>query len=144
MLIPPLPDGQVAILATVGEDGPVAIPVSAIRRRGPDRLLIALAGRRASVTRMRADPRVGVSLTGPGVALAIEGTARIVADPLPGAENMVAVEIEVRNAWDARSRTTAVDDGIRWHWTDRESADRHEAVLAALDAFNDGIEARTA
>src|SRR5512141_2926674 len=52
-VLPALPPGAVAILATVGPAGPVAIPVSAVLRAGPRDLLLGLAGRRGSLVRLR-------------------------------------------------------------------------------------------
>lgn len=130
--IPELPPGVVAILATVGPDGPVAIPVSALRRTARGRLLVGLARTRGSTARLRADPRCAVSLNAPGTSLCIEGVARVAADPLPGLEGMVAFEIAARRVRDARGPATEVDGSIPWHWTTDEAAARHRAVLAAL------------
>jgi flavin reductase (DIM6/NTAB) family NADH-FMN oxidoreductase RutF len=136
--IPELPEGIVAVLATVGEAGPVAIPVSALLRSGPDRLLFALAGTRASVARLRADPRAAASLNGPRMSLCVEGVARLAADPLPGAERMVAFELAAHRIRDARGPATEVDEGIRWRWTSEEAAERHAAVMAALADLSRG------
>ncbi len=141
--IPDLPGDLVAVLASVGPDGPVAIPVSAIWRRDAGGLLLALARRRATVARLRADPRAALSLNGRGFSLCIEGDARIAADPLPGAENMIAFAVEIRRAWDARGAATEIDSGIRWRWTEPEAARRHVRVLGALaDLAGDGGPAR--
>jgi flavin reductase (DIM6/NTAB) family NADH-FMN oxidoreductase RutF len=136
--IPELPEGIVAVLATVGRDGPAAIPVSALLRAGPDRLLLALARTRGSVARLRADPRCAVSLNGPGMSRCLEGTARVAADPLPGADFMVAFELRAERIRDARGPATEVDEGIRWRWTTAEAAERHAAVMAALAALSRG------
>lgn len=133
--IPELPEGIVAVLATVGPAGPVAIPVSALLRGGPDRLRFALARTRGSVARLREDPRAAVSLNGPGIALVIEGRAAVAADPLPGAEFMAAFELAASRIRDARGPATEVDDGIRWRWTTPEAAARHAAVMDALAAL---------
>ena len=133
--IPELPEGIVAVLATVGASGPVAIPVSALLRAGPARLLFALARTRGSVARLRDDPRAAVSLHAPGMSLCVEGVARVAADPLPGAGRMVAFSLEAGRIRDARGPATEVDDGIRWRWTDDEAAERHAAVMAALAAL---------
>lgn len=130
--LPEFPPGQVAILATVGPGGPAAIPVSALLRCGPRELLLALAARRGSLARLRAEPRVALSLSGPGFCLAVEGTAAVAADPLPGAQNMVAVRVCAEVVRDTRGPATAVDDGIRWRWTTGESEARHRGVLGAL------------
>lgn len=133
--IPGLPRDLVAILATVGAEGPVAIPVSAVHHGGEGRLLLALARRRAAVERLRHDPRAGLSLNGPGFSLSVVGEARVAADPLPGAESMIAYAIHVHRSWDARGPATEIDAGIRWRWTDPEAAERHDTVLAALAAL---------
>lgn len=133
--IPELPEGIVAVLATLGPSGPVAIPVSALLRAGPDRLLFALAQTRGSTARLRTDPRAAVSVNGPGLSLCVEGVARIAADPLPGAEFMVAFRLEAERVRDARGPATEVDEGIRWRWTTEEAAARHRTVMAALAAL---------
>jgi Pyridoxamine 5'-phosphate oxidase len=133
--IPELPAGIVAVLATTGPAGPAAIPVSALLRAGPSRVLFALAATRGSVARLRDDPRAALSLNGPGMSLCAEGVAELVADPLPGAAHMVAFRLEVARLRDARGPFTEVDEGIRWRWTADEAAARHAAVMAALAAL---------
>lgn len=133
--LPEFPPGLVAVLATVGPRGPVAIPVSALLRCGAHELLLALAGRRGSLARLRDEPRVALSLSGPGFCLAVEGEARVEADPLPGAENMVGVRVRADVVRDTCGPSTAVDAGIRWRWTTGESETRHRRVLAALAAL---------
>jgi hypothetical protein len=133
--IPELPEGIVGVLATVGPAGPAAIPVSAVLRAGGDRLLFALAVTRGSTARLRGDPRAAMSLNGPGMSLCVEGLARPAADPLPGAEFMVAFRLEAERVRDARGAATEVDEGIRWRWTTGEAAERHAAVMAALEAL---------
>jgi hypothetical protein len=135
--IPELPEGIVAVLATVGPSGPVAIPVSAMVRAGPARVLFALAASRGSVARLRADGRAALSVNGPGLSLCAEGVAAIAADPLPGAEHMVAFRFEAARLRDARGPFTEVDEGIRWRWTADDAAVRHAAVMAALAALRD-------
>lgn len=132
-VLPVLPPGAVAILATVGPAGPVAIPVSAVLRAGPRDLLLGLAGRRGSLVRLRDDPRVAVSLAGPGFCLAVEGRAAVAADPLPGAERMVAVGVRAAVIRDTRGPATEVDAGMRWRWTDEAAGARHRDVMAALE-----------
>jgi hypothetical protein len=138
LAIPELPEGIVAVLATVGPAGPAAIPVSALLREGPERLLFALARTRGSVARLREEPRAAVALNGPGLSVCAEGVARVAADPLPGAEFMVAYRFEARRLRDARGPATEVDDGIRWRWTTEEAAARHAVVMAALAALREG------
>ncbi len=132
MTLPEFPAGQVAVLATVGADGPVPIPVSAIHRVDDHRLLLALGRRRATLTRLRAEPRVGLSLSGPAFSVSAVGRARVVADPLPGAAHVAAVLVQVSAAWDARGAATEVEAGIEWRWTAPDAAGRHAVVLHAL------------
>jgi hypothetical protein len=131
--IPALPADMVAILASTGEAGPVAIPVSAVHRRDPRCLLLALSRRRETVGRLRRDPRASLSLNGPGLSLCVAGEAHVVADPLPGADFMIAFAVAVDRVWDARGPATDIDAGIRWHWTDPEAGRRHAMVLRALE-----------
>lgn len=130
--LPDLPPGTVVILATVGGSGPAAIPVSAVLRTGPRLLLLGLAARRGSLTRLREDPRVALSVAGAGFCVEVAGEAEVAADPLPGAEGMVAVRVRARTVRDVRGPATEVDAGIRWRWTDRAADERHRLVLAAL------------
>ncbi len=137
LTLPDFPRDMVAILATVGPRGPVAIPVSAVLRSGPRAVLLGLAARRGSLVRLRADPRVALSLSGPGFCLAVEGEAAVAADPLPGVERMVAVAVRAAAIRDARGSFTEVDAGMSWRWTDGASGARHRAVMAALARLAD-------
>jgi Pyridoxamine 5'-phosphate oxidase len=125
----------VAILATVGEDGPWAIPVSALRRAGEDRVLLALARTRRSLARLRVDPRVALALIGDGFSLTATGPAHVVADPLPGAEFMAAVEVRAERLESTLGAHTVVHAGIAWGWRDAASDARHRQVLSALAAL---------
>lgn len=111
------------------------MPVSALHRLDARRLLVALARRRASLTRLRGDPRVGMSLSGPSFSLTLVGRASVLADPLPGAEAVAGVLVVVERAWDARGLATEVTAGIDWRWTEKGAAARHEDVLTALAAL---------
>lgn len=133
--LPDWPAGTVTFLAT-GAGAPHVIPVSAALRAGPARILLALAPRRESLARLREEPRVALAVLALGdVAFTAEGAARVVAEPLPGAENVVAVELVVDRVQDHGNRHFAVTDGVQWHWTDIESTERDAAVRAALAAL---------
>ena len=54
--LPDWPEGTPAILSTVGDGVPHAIPVSLALKAGPRELLIGLAPRRESLANLRADP----------------------------------------------------------------------------------------
>ena len=102
--LPDWPAGTVCVLATTGADGPHAIPVSTALRAGDGRVVLALAHTRGSLARLRADPRVALTvLAGPDLAFTAHGTAAVVADPLPGAEAVAGGRDHRR----ARSRGTS-------------------------------------
>ncbi len=133
--LPDWPGGTVTFLAT-GAGAPHVIPVSAALRAGPARVLLALAPRRASLARLREAPRVALAVLAAGdVALTAEGTARVVAEPLPGAENVVAVELVVERIQEHGNRHFAVTGGVQWRWEDEESERRDAAVRSALAAL---------
>jgi hypothetical protein len=131
--IPDLAPDQVAILTTIDEDGPTAVPISALFRLDGSTVLVALARRRASLARARRDPRAALSLSGPGFSICARGSLGIVAEPLPGADFMTALRFAAVSVWDARGAATEVDSGIGWHWKDSEAAGRHQRVLTALE-----------
>ncbi|MGI9539337.1 MAG: pyridoxamine 5'-phosphate oxidase family protein [Miltoncostaeaceae bacterium] len=133
--LPDLPEDQVALLATLGPEGPTVIPVSALHRVDERTLLFALKADRAGRARLRDDDRAALSLSGAGFSVSARGRATIAADPLPGAEAMVAFRFRVERSWDARGPATEIVEGIRWRWTAAASADHHRAVLEALAAL---------
>jgi len=125
----------VAILATVSEDGPWAIPVSALVRAGDDRVLLGLARTRRSLIRLRDHPLVALALIGAGYSLTAHGPARVVAEPLPGAEFMAAVEVWAERLESTLGANTVIHAGIAWGWRDAASDARHRQVMAALQAL---------
>jgi hypothetical protein len=127
--LPNWPSGTVAILVT-GGDRPHAIPVSAALRAGPARILLGLARGRGSLARLRADPRVTVAICASDAAFSADGTASVAAEQLTA--NTVAVAVEVDTLHDHRRPTFAIDDGVRWHWTDDDAAAADDEVRAAL------------
>lgn len=137
--LPDWPAGTVALLAT-GAGAPHVIPVSAALRAGPARIVLALAPRRESLRRLREEPRVALALLATGdVAITAEGEARVVAAPLPGAENVVGVELVVDRVQEHGNRHFAVTGGVQWHWTDAESERRDAQVRAALASLVSGL-----
>lgn len=130
--LPALPPRLVGVLATIGADGPHAIPVSALRRAGPRTVLLALAPGRGSLARLRAEPAAALTLIGPGFALTAHGRATVVADPLPGAEPMVAVALAVERVADHLRPETEIRAGVDWAW--REEGGRGDEGPAARDA----------
>jgi hypothetical protein len=127
--LPSWPPGTVAILVTAG-DPPHAIPVSAVLRAGPDRILLGLARRRESLTRLRRDPRVTVAVCAPDVALSADGTATVVDERLT--EAVVAIAVHVHTVHDHRRPTFALHAGVAWEWTDEDAERADGEVRAAL------------
>jgi Pyridoxamine 5'-phosphate oxidase len=129
-MLPEWPPGTVTILSTSGE-APHAIPVSAAVRAGPRRVLVALAAVRESLARLRADPRVALTILSEGdVALTAHGRAVVVEPSL--VEGVVAVEIDVDRVHDHNRPTFVIDGGVNWRWTDPAAAARDAEVRAAL------------
>ena len=131
--LPDWPAGTVCVLATSGAGGPHAIPVSTALRAGDGRIVLALARSRGSLERLRADPRVALTVVaGPDVAFTAHGTAAVIADPLQGAEAVTGVEIRVDAVHRHERPTFAIDAAVAWRWTDPEALTRDGVVRAAL------------
>ncbi len=132
---PALPDwsqGTVAVLST-GAGAPHAIPVSTGVRAGDRRVLVALARRRESLARLREDPRCALTILAAGdVAITAHARAHVVADPMAISDRVAAVALEVRRIQDHGQPRFAIDDGVRWRWTDDEAERRDAEVRAAL------------
>ncbi len=130
-MLPDWPPGTVTILSTHGAS-PHAIPVSVALRAGPTRALLALATGRESLARLRADPRVALTILAAGdTAVSAHGRARVVDEAL--LEGVVAVEMLVERVQDHRRPTFAIDGGVSWRWTDAEAAARDAEVRQALE-----------
>jgi len=129
-----LPDwtpGTVAILST-GAGPPHAIPVSTGVRAGERRVLLALALRRESLSRLREDPRCALTIIASGVAITAYGTATIVEEPLAISDRVCAVAIDVTSVQDHGQPRFAIDDGIRWHWSDAAAEARDREIREYL------------
>jgi flavin reductase (DIM6/NTAB) family NADH-FMN oxidoreductase RutF len=127
--LPDWPSGTVAILVTGGER-PHAIPVSAVLRAGPQRLLIGLARSRESLARLRCSPEVTVAICARDVAVSVDGRATVLDSDL--VEGVAAVAVEAEAIHDHDRPTFALHAGVAWEWTDEEAARRDAAVQAAL------------
>jgi hypothetical protein len=126
--LPDWPDGTVAVLATAG-DAPHAIPVSLVVRCGPREMVIGLAPRRESLSRLREDPRCAVTLLAAGDhAVTAHGRAVEFGD----ANGIVAVRVAVDRIADHNRPTYEIDAGVAWHWTDDAERERDAATRAAL------------
>jgi hypothetical protein len=127
--LPDWPRGTVATLVTAGER-PHAIPVSAVLRAGPRRILLGLADRRESLARLRADPAVTVAIIGPGCAFSADGSARVLQER--ATDTVTAVEVQVQALRDHLRPTFAITAGPAWRWTDPDAEAADAAVHAAL------------
>jgi hypothetical protein len=129
-VLPEWPPGTVTILATAG-DAPHAIPVSAAVRADSRHALIALAATRDSLARLRADPRVSLTIVCEDTAITAYGLARVL-DHEPVVDGVVAIEIEVDRVQDHDRPTFTIESGVTWRWTDPEAERRDAEVRAAL------------
>ena len=125
-----IPPGTVAVLTTTGDDGPHAIPVSTAIPAGPNAVLLALGPRRGSLARLRADPRVALTVLAHGTAVTLRGRASIAGQ----AAGTVAVRIDVEAVDDHDQPTFAIHEGVRWEWTDADAERRDADVRQALSS----------
>src|SRR3954454_2187686 len=112
-MLPDWPDGTVAVLSTAAGP-PHAIPVSTAVRSGDATIHLALALRRESLARLREDSRCALTLLAPGVAVTAHATAAVVEE----GERVAFVRLDVESVQDHGQPSFAMDDGVRWHWTD--------------------------
>jgi hypothetical protein len=130
-----LPDwapGTVAVLSTAG-DPPHAIPVSTAVRLGPRRAALALARTRASLERLRIDPRCALTLLAGGdVAFTAHARATIAQDPMAVATSVVAVVLDVEDVQDHADPRFTIEAPVAWRWVDDGAAERDAAIRAAL------------
>jgi len=129
-MIPEWPPGTVAILTTLGPDGPHAIPVSTALRAGDGAVLLALGPGRGSLARLRADPRCALAVVAGGTAVTLRGRAEIAGE----AAGTVAVRIAVEAVDDHDQPTFAIHEGVRWEWTDADAERRDAHVRQALSS----------
>ena len=120
-MLPDWPEGTVAVLSTAG---PHAIPVSTATRGGDRTIHLALAHTRDSLARLREDPRCALTILAADVAVTAYGSASVV-----DADDRVAyLRVEVESVTDHDQPTFALDDGVRWHWTD-DGAEAGDAAV---------------
>lgn len=133
--LPEWPQDTIAVLVTT-DPAPHAIPVSWPVRAGDKRILLSLKSDRGSLARLRERPAVALLILGGGnVALCARGKATVVADPLPGAEDYVAIAIEVESIDDHRQSAFAVAGGIQRTVLDPTELRYLERRVATLKAM---------
>ena len=124
-MLPEWPDGTVTVLST-GAGAPHAIPVSTAVRSGPSTVHFALGLRRESLARLREDARCALTVLAADVAVTALGTATVVEET----DRVAFVRLDVESVQDHDRPTFAVEEGVRWRWTDDE-AERADAELRA-------------
>jgi Pyridoxamine 5'-phosphate oxidase len=118
-ILPEWPPRTVALLSTSDDVGPHAIPVSAPVRAGDHAILINLRADRDSLSRLRARPRVALTILAEGdVAFTARGRAQALDEPLPGTTAYTAVAILVDEVDDHRQPAFTVTGGVDREWTD--------------------------
>jgi hypothetical protein len=130
--LPEWEEGTVAILSTTG-GAPHAIPVSTAVRAGPRRILLALSLRRRSLVLLKADPRVALTLLAAGdVAVTAHCRATVREEPMAVSDRVAAVALDVEEIQDHGQPRFAIEDGVRWHWTDDDARATDAAIRAGL------------
>jgi hypothetical protein len=124
--LPAWPAGTVAVLST-GAGDPHAIPVSTAVRRGPLEVAFALALRRESLARLRADPRCALTLLAAGVSVTALGRAVVESE----GERVAVIRLSVERIQDHANPTFEIDAGVAWHWTSPD-AERADAEVRGL------------
>ncbi|WP_245650463.1 hypothetical protein [Nocardia harenae] len=131
-VLPSWPRDTIAVLTTA-DDALHAIPVSWPVRAGDRRILLSLRENRGSLARLRARSEVVLTiLGGDNVALTAHGSARVLADPMPGAPDYVAIAIEVDAIDDHRQGAFLVEAGIQRTVVDQAELDYLESRFATL------------
>jgi hypothetical protein len=136
--LPAWEPGTPAVLAV---RGPHAIPVSTAVRSAGDRILFALAARRDTLARIRADPAAALCVLGAGVAFTAEGEVVVVREEMSASPHVAALELRVARVQDhlADGRTEMLD-GARWRFTSGEALEADAALRDELHelAFRGG------
>jgi hypothetical protein len=122
--LPEWPVRTIAVLATLGDDEPHAIPVSAPIRAGDRRILLNLHRTRDSLQRLRERPRVAFTiLAAENIAFTARGPARIIQVPMSTAPDYVAIAIDVEQIDDHRQPAFQVQAGPDRQWVDETERD---------------------
>jgi Pyridoxamine 5'-phosphate oxidase len=134
--LPEWPARTIGILATVDDAQPHTIPISAPVRADEQSILFSLRRDRDSVARIRACPRVALTILAEGdVAFTARGAARLVDGLLPASQpDYVAVQLTCDAVDDHRQSAFGVSGGIDRTWRDdaeREALGERVASLRA-------------
>jgi hypothetical protein len=131
-VLPEWPLDTIAVLVTT-DPAPHAIPVSWPVRAGDRRILLSLKSDRGSLARLRAQPEVALLILGGGnVALCARGQARVLADPMLGADDYTAVALDVAVIDDHHQSAFTVTAGIQREVQDESELHYLESRVATL------------
>jgi oxalate decarboxylase len=140
--LPRWPSETIAVLTTLGDERPYAIPVTAPVRAGDRRILLALHHDRESLQRLRSRAEVALTILAAGnEAFTARGRASVIEDAMPGSPGWTAIAIDVTAIDDHRQGSVAVEEGIGVRWTTDEAltgAGERMAMLAAMAALEQG------
>jgi flavin reductase (DIM6/NTAB) family NADH-FMN oxidoreductase RutF len=128
--LPDWPDGTVAVLSTAA-GAPHAIPVSTAVRSGPATIHFALGLRRESLARLREDSRCALTVLAADIAVTALGTATVVDET----DRVAFLRLDVEEVQDHDRPTFALEEGVRWHWTDEAAEAADTEIRAALRAL---------
>ncbi len=137
--LPEWPRETIAVLVTTDPTAvPHAIPVSWPVRADARTVLLSLKSDRGSLARLRDQPQMALLILGGGdVALCARGTATVIAEQMPEAEDYVAVRIDVSVIGDHRQSVFAVADGIQRTVLDATELDALQGRVATLRDWAD-------
>jgi hypothetical protein len=129
-----LPEWPLRTVGLLVAAGPHAIPVSTAVRASADRLVFALARRRATLERLRHEPRAAFALLAEGVAFTAYGEAHVVREPLRRSDSVVALELRVERVQDhlAEGRTEMLA-APRWRWVSEDARESDRAVIEEVE-----------
>ena len=131
--LPEWPARTIAVLATIGSDGPHAIPVSAPVRAGDRRILLNLYRTRGSLKRLRDSPQVALVILAAGnIAFTARGRARVLQQPMAVAPDYAAIAIDVDQIDDHRQPAFEVETGVDRRWLDESERDALARRVRAL------------
>ncbi|GGL44652.1 pyridoxamine 5'-phosphate oxidase family protein [Nocardia jinanensis] len=138
--LPVWPQETIAVLVTT-DPAPHAIPVSWPVRAGDRRILLSLKFDRGSLARLRERPQVALLILGGGnVALCARGAAKVIAEEMPGADDYVAVRLDVDVIDDHRQSAFAVAQGIQRTVLDDSELRALEHRVATLKSWAENEE----
>jgi Pyridoxamine 5'-phosphate oxidase len=131
--LPGWPLRTIAILTTLGDDGPHAIPVSAPVRAGDRRILLSLHRSRDSLQRLRQRPHVALTiLAADNIASTARGSAQVIQEPMSGHRDYAAIAIDVEQIDDHRQAAFLLEAGPDRRWIDETERDALGQRIRAL------------